>query len=190
MRINIDNKIINDYDISLSEYLYLLIRNNINEIKTSLIKKGIINENNDILNEKIEKCIQSTIRTKNAKFVIPQRLMNLADKLIVLYPRGIKPNTNTPWRGSKIEIATKLTTLEELFGIVIDDEIAINATKKYISTFINDKTMMQTLKYFILKQIIKDGLTEYKSEILAFMDMIKDGVETQQNNSDWIGELK
>ena len=88
----------------------------------------------------------------------------IVHEMIELYPKGIKPNTNTVWRGNKLEIRKKLEKLYKLTDGDLDVDLIVPATKLYVDSFNNDNTFMRTLPYFILKRQIVDGEYEYKSD--------------------------
>lgn len=118
------------------------------------------------------------------------RFEELAEKLIGLFPRGNKPGTNNPWRGSPTMIARRLKTFAKKFGVTFTDEEAIDATKRYVNSFGQTTTRMRTLAYFIFKNEVKNGMTE---EVSAFADYLanKDaGSDQQSADNDWTAILK
>lgn len=111
----------------------------------------------------------------------------LADKLRELYPEGRKEGTNYYWRDSTKIIARKLKALDKKYGVDFTDEQAINATKRYIDSFNGDYTYMQLLKYFIMKNVLKDGELEETSQLLSY---IENENQVNNTNTDWSVQLK
>jgi len=93
----------------------------------------------------------------------------LAEKLIELWPKGMKMNT-TSWRSSPIVIVQRLKMAEALYDCSIDEVRAIDTAKRYVKSFGNDTKYMQSLKYFIYKEKIINGKKEYVSNLMELMD--------------------
>lgn len=102
----------------------------------------------------------------------------------------IHKNIISSWRGNKTDICTRLAKLEEETGIDLNEELLVKATQLYVDSFGDNRQKMRILPYFIYKNEIKNGQYEFCSDLLSIIQAIEDGVEPQQNNSDWIGELK
>lgn len=98
------------------------------------------------------------------------RFTELAKELRELYPKGLKPGTNYPWRDSVAIIAARLRSLVIRYKTDFTNEQAINAAKRYINSFNGDYTYMQILKYFISKQDRTKGYLEESSQLLAFIE--------------------
>ena len=133
----------------------------------------------------VEKSINSDILHPNNE----EKLTVLANKLRELFPKGIKDGTNNTWRGSEQEIIAKLIKLETKFKLDLDVDSCVAATKSYIDSFNGNYRLMQTLKYFILKNINVAGEVEIKSELLAYLDFLKQG-EPVTRKDDWLTTLK
>lgn len=89
---------------------------------------------------------------------------SLAERLIAIYPDGIKPNTNKKWSASKSTIAARLSVFKRHFGDYTDEQI-IEATKRYMETFNGDFTLMRILMNFIFLGDPKDGYSDLRDEI-------------------------
>ena len=133
----------------------------------------------------VEKSINSDILHPNNE----EKLTILANKLRELFPKGIKEGTNNTWRGSEQEIIAKLMKLETKFKLNLDIDACVAATKSYIDSFNGNFRLMQTLKYFILKNINVSGEVEIKSELLAYLDFLEQG-EPVTRQDDWLSSLK
>lgn len=120
-------------------------------------------------------------KTKNKRFEA------LAEKLRDLYPEGRKEGTNYYWRDSVKVIARKLKALDKKFGSNFTDEEAIDATKRYIESFNGNYTYMQLLKYFIMKNVLKNGEIEETSQLLSYIEN-KDQINN--TNSDWTAQIR
>lgn len=135
------------------------------------------------LNEEYEKFVEQTI---NPDILHPnnnEKLTILANRLRELFPKGIKEGTNNTWRGSEQDIVAKLIRLETKFKLDLDIEECVAATQHYIDSFNGNFRLMQTLKYFILKNVNVAGELEIKSELLAYIDFCKQGApETKQDD--------
>ena len=133
----------------------------------------------------VEKSINSDILHPNNE----EKLTILANKLRELFPKGIKEGTNNTWRGSEQEIIAKLMKLETKFKLNLDIDACVAATQSYIDSFNGNFRLMQTLKYFILKNINVSGEVEIKSELLAYLDFLEQG-EPVTRQDDWLSSLK
>ena len=133
----------------------------------------------------VEKSINSDILHPNNE----EKLTVLANKLRELFPKGIKDGTNNTWRGSEQEIVAKLIKLETKFKLDLDVDSCVAATKSYIDSFNGNYRLMQTLKYFIMKNINVAGEVEVKSELLAYLDYLQQG-EPVVRQDDWLSSLK
>ena len=102
-----------------------------------------------------------------------------------LYPAGLKPGTQTPWRDSINAIVLRLKKVEKIFQIKLDSNSVIAATDMYLQSFSEDQHYMKVLKYFILKQ---SSDKEYVSDLLTYIEMLQD--EEPIINQDWISNLK
>ena len=102
------------------------------------------------------------------------------------YPKGLKPGTNYQWRDSTAIIADRLMKLVAKYNIEFTDEEAIEATKRYISSFNGNYRYMQILKYFISKQKPVEGApAEQNSQFLSFLQNKDSIIE----NQDWTANL-
>jgi len=106
-----------------------------------------------------------------------------------IFPKGLKPGTNNPWRDHPSIIKDRFKLLKKHFGYEIDQEEVLEATKKYVESFAGDYDFMRTLKYFIIKRTVLDGATEYVSDLLSYIQMLSDGEEINNNNN-WVADLK
>ena len=186
MEITINDKLLEQYNLSVEEFLILYICSknyNIKELLDTIIAKGYANK--DVFDE-FKAVISDNVKDLIADIIInsDKRVINkekdfliLANKMRDLYPSGKKPGTNYSWKDSGIVIAQKLKTLVAKFGCSFTEEEALEATKRYIESFNGNYTYMQLLKYFILKTDKSTG--DIKSD---FMSLIENKEEIKNNN--------
>jgi hypothetical protein len=80
----------------------------------------------------------------------------LSKELISLFPDGLKDGTRQAWRCSVKECSMRLREFYKMFGKYSREQI-LSATKDYVNSFVTDRTLMRTLKYFIWKQEKEPG---------------------------------
>lgn len=181
-------------------YLYLLTRMPYFTNKVSyFLKTGIINYNSqtatytvsDAELEKYFKSIDAQHRSENIQKVDEYKspYKELAIKLMELYPNGLKPNTVKYWRGNIFEVCNALETLSKI--TYFDTDLCIKATEEYIQSFNGDFTLMHILPYFILKPVVENGQTVYKSDLLSAIESVKNNEsENKLPNIGWTTNLK
>lgn len=159
MKITINTNILKKHNLSLGEFLLLLIgyydidlqttHNNI--LKKSLAEANVLKKMNIVLSNNSKDLI-AQILTESSEKVIQSNIdfENLATKLMSLYPEGNKPGTTRPWRGTVGVIAQKLRVLVAVHNFTFTEEEAVNATKDYLASF---KELIQhtlSLRSFLL----------------------------------------
>lgn len=183
--------------ITDEEYLALLLIHKhckMSELLKRFLESGqvIINhEANEfqIVDKSIIDAIEKSTNSKAISLVNWEVTKQLAQDLINLYPKGIKPDTNKSWRGSLVTVANRLYSLQNRFQLIFEPEKVIAATKLYLQTFEVDNRTMRTLPYFIWRNDVKGGVTEFKSDLLDFLDLLETG-EIPQQERNWITELR
>jgi hypothetical protein len=113
---------------------------------------------------------------------IRPELIELAKELRLLYPQGMKPGTKIPWRCSSIEAAKRLQDVEDIYEITLEPELVKNTVNQYIQSFGDNTQYMRILKYLI----IKNG----SSDLKTYMELLEDGQSIENQNNDWISNLK
>ena len=186
MEITINDKLLEQYNLSVEEFLILYICSknyNIKELLDTIIAKGYANKDvfdefKAVISDNVKDLIADIIINSNKKVINKEKdFLILANKMRDLYPSGKKPGTNYSWKDSGIVIAQKLKTLVAKFGCSFTEEEALEATKRYIESFNGNYTYMQLLKYFILKTDKSTG--DIKSD---FMSLIENKEEIKNNN--------
>ena len=197
MKYIIDTEILKREGIRLDEALYLLSVYkkrpiNFNTVQKAKIENKILKFENPRDPTKITPKGQSIIESILAKSKIHvssdnlERYKALADKMREIYPKGLKPGTNYQWRDSTAIIADRLIKLVAKYSIEFTDEEAIDATKRYVTSFNGNYKYMQILKYFISKQKPVEGApAEQNSQFLSFLQNKENIIE----NQDWTANL-
>ena len=197
MKYIIDTEILKREGVRLDEALYLLSVYkkrpiNFNTVQKAKIENKILKFENPRDPTKITPKGQSIIESILAKSKIHvssdnlERYKALADKMREIYPKGLKPGTNYQWRDSTAIIADRLIKLVAKYSIEFTDEEAIDATKRYITSFNGNYKYMQILKYFISKQKPVEGApAEQNSQFLSFLQNKENIIE----NQDWTANL-
>lgn len=194
MKTTIDDRVLEKYHLSLTEYLFILFNikgGDIKECITSLEEKGWINR--DLYDA--TKVVLSDNRKEEASTILIDseqtdgkiEFEDLANKLRELYPKGKKAGTSYMWRDTTAAIAKKLKILVTKYNCKFTEEQAIKATKTYVESFGGNYKYMQLLKYFILKTPVNaDGAVEFRSDFMSYID--NEGQE-EQLREDWISEM-
>lgn len=178
MRITIDTNILSREELSLGEFLTLLLgyfRLNFDESFGSLVDKKLA----DIDKFKMGEIILSgnsidlvtrllTEADERLKKSPVKNFYTLAAKLRNLYPYRNKSGTTYPWRSTVNDVAQKLMVLVVIHGFIFTEEEAIRATKEYVSSFKEDKQHMKLLNYFILRTN-KDS-KEIESDFMSIIE--------------------
>jgi hypothetical protein len=113
------------------------------------------------------------------------RFLNLAAKLIELFPKGRKEGTNYMWRDSKAIIAKRLKAVVKKYGVEFTDEQAVEATRRYVASFNGDYRYMQLLKYFLMK---KNTLTG--DENSQFLSYLENDDSNNPNDTNWMDSVR
>lgn len=180
MKITINTKILKKYNLSLGEFLVMLIgykELDYQELHNSCMNKGLV-EKNLFSN-------MAPILSNNNKNLVAKILIESDDKainsgidfdkfalqLMNLFPDGKKSGKTYTWRGKQDEIAQKLRTLIVNYDFLFTEEEAIKATKEYVQSFNPPYQYMHTLKNFLL-YTTKDNQGHYEIESL-FMTNIE-----------------
>lgn len=184
MKITINTDILGRHNLSLGEFLIMLLGYYDLDYATyyeQLAGKKIIGKN-------LFKEMGITL-SNNSKDLIAKILMesddkainsgidfdNLAIKLMDLYPNGIKPGKTYPWRGTIDEIAQKLRILVVRYDFLFTEEEAIAAVQEYVNSFKAPYQYMHTLKNFLL-YTSKDSQGHWEMESI-FMTIIENNRE-------------
>ena len=120
--------------------------------------------------------------------------LELAKKMRECFPQGKmrdKFGRETPYyyRCNNPEVIKKLKKFFIQFGNYSDEDI-ISATKRYVASFNGNYAGMRLIKYFILKDAVKQGEegnhVEQVSDLLTFLENGESEEEVVINNGDWL----
>ena len=106
--------------------------------------------------------IDSVILDSSKEQEPQNRLVSLAERLRVIFPKGKKAGTNYYWAEGVDLIVRRLKLFFKKYGNKFTDEQIIQAAEKYVQSFNGDYTYMRLLKYFIFK--------EEDSELISYIE--------------------
>jgi len=186
MKITIDERVLEKYDLTLEEFLfwYLCMRGyNIDNIKEKLIEKNLASKDlfkdfNVKLSDNQKDLVASILIDSSLSKDENLDFEDIAKAMREVYPSGVKSGTSYYWRDSTAIIIHKLKTLKSKYAFNFTKEQAVNATKRYVESFNGDYTYMQLLKYFILKKDPSTG--ELRSDFMSYIT--NEGQEDLDNN--------
>ena len=190
MKLSINTDVLKKYDLSLGEFLVLLISHygeSYVESYDSLITKGLAGKN---LFQEITPVLSDNTKNLIAKILMEsdERAIqsgidfeSLAKKLQAVYPDGVKAGKTYLWRGDTEEIAQKLRVLVVKYNFSFTEQEAIDATQEYVNSFTPPYQLMHTLKNFLL-YTSKDSTGHYEMESL-FMTIIEDHREENEDSN-------
>lgn len=192
----LDKKIINKQGISCSEYLLLLaiyLDNSINpsnlkdlEYIEPLIINGKTTKRFAITEEGIKALERIDSKSFNELDTIDYK--TLCTEMRELFPKGMKPGTNTPWREPVKLIERRLKSFFKRFGMYSEEEI-LDATRRYINSYEIDDRYMRTVRYFIFKYENVDGLREVRSDLLVYLEDKTLGDRVENFTDDWLIDM-
>lgn len=199
MRIIIDEQICNNKEISIQELLLsLVIRSSysLQEVLDSLVKKEIVVPDgiggylitqhwDDVVSEVLLDSEGNSNRTQES-------IETLAAKLMEIFPKGKKPNTNVYWRGNLKDIKLRLKKFYKLYGNKYTDEEILKAARDYVSSFNGNYSYMRILKYFIWKDPIRSDsegnrFVEEVSDLATFLE--NNNLEHNTEDQDWTSHI-
>lgn len=185
MKITIDTDVLNKENISLGEFLVLLMAFygiNYKEINEKVVSKGLISSNlfkdgSDILSNNTRNFVSRLIvESSNEVKSSSIDFYSLAHKMQNLFPDGCKEGTSYPWKSDINDVAFKLMLLVYRFNFKFTEKEALDATEKYIKCFNESNKYMQLLKYFVLKT------HKYKNKEEDFTSLFMTMIENNRNN--------
>lgn len=166
MRITIDTRVLAKNNITLGQFTTLLLGYfgcSYNNCFEALMDKGLADtdviHNDGMVLSGNSKDLVARILTESDEKVRNTNIdfYELAERMMQLYPKGVKSGTTYQWRGTVEEIAYKLMVLIAVHNFTYTEQEAIDATKEYVDSFKESDNLnqMKLLKYFILRT--KDG---------------------------------
>lgn len=179
MKITINTDILKKHDLSLGDFLLMLLAyydidfnaHSNNLISKNLISKSLFKDNELILSNNTKNKVAEILMESDDKAInYPIDFDNLATKLMECYPNGIKAGKTYLWRGTVNEIAYKLRTLVVKHNFNFTEQQAIEATKEYVASFEPPYQHMHTLKNFISYVSNKNGQLEFESLFMTIIE--------------------
>ena len=98
-----------------------------------------------------------------------EKAENVAKRLVEAFPEGRRDNSPQHWRCSVREASLRLREFSRMFGQYPADDI-VDAAKRYVASFGNDRRLMRTVKYFIWKAEEVDGIPQYTSDLAEWIE--------------------
>lgn len=188
MKISIDEDICKKYRLDLPlvcSIVLLTYKKTYEECVKELLNRGIIEEKESLFGKQYEISLSWYEKVQNIlidseatnKYTIDDRVKNLTTVLREIYPKGIKPGTQSYWRGNIKNVEYKLKKFFVKYGNFYTDEQIINATRSYVNRHASDTTCMRVLPYFIEK--------DNNSDLATILENLDDegNIETPTNNN-------
>lgn len=203
MTITIDEKACLKHKMSLQEVLFALaIRssNHTDDVLKNMENREILvydkSDNNYLVTQRWSDELDEIIAdSSGAVKKTDEELLALAKKMRELYPQGKmldRSGRPTPYyyRCNNNEVVKKLKKFFTIFGDVSDEDI-LDATKRYVESYHGDYRGMRLIKYFILKDGIKEGengnYVEQISDLATFLENKEsEGEEEVINSDEWL----
>lgn len=195
MNIAINEDICKKYGLRLPELL-LILSIKLEDIRTTLSslesKQAVIKDMFEgyLVTQRWDDIASNILLDSDKENQSPDRIVNLASKLMEIFPKEKKAGTNHYFRGNLKDTSLKLKKFFKLYGNKYSDEQILNAAKAYVSSFNGNYTYMRILKYFLWKddkKLGEDG-KYYIEETSDLATWIENAGST--NNQDWEVELR
>ena len=168
---------------------------NINELTDKLVNNEMLvkSESSEdyFITCRWDSVVNDILLSADPKVPSEDSILDLATKLMNLFPAGKKDGTPYYWKGNKKDIKEKLQKFYKLYGQKYTEDQILSATESYVKSFNGNYKFMRLLKYFIWKadkKINEEGsyYVEEVSELATYIENA--GQETQ--NEDWQITLK
>lgn len=195
MNIAINEDICKKYGLRLPELL-LILSIKLEDIRTTMSslesKQAVIKDMFEgyLVTQRWDDIASNILLDSDKENQSPDRIVNLASKLMEIFPKEKKAGTNHYFRGNLKDTSLKLKKFFKLYGNKYSDEQILNAAKAYVSSFNGNYTYMRILKYFLWKddkKLGEDG-KYYIEETSDLATWIENAGST--NNQDWEVELR
>lgn len=195
MNIAINEDVCKKYGLRLPELL-LILSIKLEDIRTTMSslesKQAVIKDMFEgyLVTQRWDDIASNILLDSDKENQSPDRIVNLASKLMEIFPKEKKAGTNHYFRGNLKDTSLKLKKFFKLYGNKYSDEQILNAAKAYVSSFNGNYTYMRILKYFLWKddkKLGEDG-KYYIEETSDLATWIENAGST--NNQDWEVELR
>lgn len=196
MNIAINEDICKKYGLRLPELL-LILSIKLEDIRTTMSslesKQAVIKDMFEgyLVTQRWDDIASNILLDSDKENQSPDRIVNLASKLMEIFPKEKKVGTNHYFRGNLKDTSLKLKKFFKLYGNKYSDEQILNAAKAYVSSFNGNYTYMRILKYFLWKddkKLGEDG--KYYIEETSDLATWIENAGSENSNQNWEVELK
>ena len=197
MTISINENICKENGLDISELLAILLIKSCNDLPTllkSLEDRKIIVKDmfrGYMITQRWDDVASSILLDSDKDRQSPERIENLAAKLMEIFPKQKKLGTCHYFRGNKKDIVLKLKKFFKIYGKFSDEQI-LNAARSYVQSFNGNYSYMRILKYFIWKDEVKinsDG-EKYVDEVSDLASWIENEGQEDNLNTEWTSTLR
>lgn len=197
MTISINEEICKENGLDISElFAILLIKscNNLPELLKSLEDKKVIVKDmfrGYMITQRWDDVASTILLDSDKNRQSPERIENLAIKLMEIFPKQKKVGTCHYFRGNKKDIVLKLKKFFKIYGKFSDEQI-LNAAKSYVQSFNGNYSYMRILKYFIWKDEVKVNSEgeRYVDEVSDLASWIENEGQEENLNTEWTSTLR
>lgn len=180
-----------------SLFAILLVKTgvNISELFDKLIEKEVLVGNLSdgfLVTQRWDMIVTDILATSDRTIPSEEEIVDLAQQLMKIFPKGRKEGTVLYWRGNTKEIKERLQKFFKLYGVKYSKEEILNAAERYVQFFNGQYTFMRTLKYFILKndkKVNEEG-KGYIEEVSDLATFIENSDQEETLKEDWNTSLK
>lgn len=197
MTISINDEVCEKYSLNTTElFALLLIKScdNLSSLFESLESKKIIVKDmfgGYMVTQRWDDVASSILLDSDKNRQSPERIENLAAKLMEIFPKQKKLGTCHYFRGNKKDIVLKLKKFFKIYGKFSDEQI-LNAARSYVQSFNGNYSYMRILKYFIWKDEVKinsDG-EKYVDEVSDLASWIENEGQEENLRNEWTSTLR
>ena len=182
----VNSSILRANDLNLTDYFVMMLliyhpNINISLDLSNLIERDILRETDVgyLITQNGLDLLERVSTQRNNQYLSNKEIEKLAEEMKLLFPEGKKQGTNKYWRDNKSNVISKLKSFFKKYGYY-DYDLILKATNKYVNSFGDNKQLMRTLIYFILKDDSSDLLT-----VLENIDSDKELI----NDDSWVTTL-
>lgn len=180
MNITINTKVLARHNLSLGEFLIMLLayfgidyaEEYTDLVDRKVISKDLFKKMGIVISDNTKKLVTKILVESNSKLAeCGIDFESLAVQLQLLYPKGNKPGTTYPWRGKTEDIILQLEILVAIYDFQFTEEEAIHAVQEYLSTWDKPTKYTKLLKNFILTvDRDSDGITDLDSLFMTYIE--------------------
>lgn len=192
MKYVIDDAVAEKMGLTLPEVLALMLIKtgaNISDVLKGLSDKEAIvyigeSHNKLAVTQRWNDLCDDVLLTSDKTVPQEDRIGQLAEKLMEIFPKGKKPGGPYYWRCNKREVTLKLKSFFKLYGDKYTDEQIVDAARRYVESFQGNYMAMRILKYFIWKRL------DNGEEVSELSTYITNAGQEDEDNESWLTELR